>query len=305
MPSLVEQFLGFQRAERGASPHTLRAYGRDLQRLEHALAERGVELVDARPAELRAHLAQVARTAPAASSMRRRMSAYRSFYRWAMEAGHCEHSPAEHLQMPRLPQRLPRHLSEDQAADVVENPIQGGWHALRNAAILELLYGAGLRVSELAALDLGDLRWDQGLVRVRSGKGGKERQVPMGGAAMEALERWLEHRGQDPGPLFLNRDGKRLSVRWIHRVTQQSGLQSGVAGLHPHALRHSCATHMLSGGADLRSIQEQLGHASLGTTQRYAHVSAEHLLEVHRAAHPHGDSESEASHGQSTPVGVD
>ncbi len=290
MAAEIDRFLSFQRVERGASPHTLRAYGKDLFGLEQSLHKRGLGLLTATSAQLRVYLAELSRGAPAAASLRRAMSAIRSFYRWAIEQGLCEVSPAEHLRLPKLPERLPRHVSVDQAAAMVENPIQGGWHQLRNGAILELLYGSGLRVAELAALDLEDLLRDRGLVRVRHGKGDKERQVPMGGAAERALDAWLDHRGRQPGPLFLNRSGGRLSSRWMHRVVQQSGLQAGVAGTHPHALRHSCATHMLAGGADLRAIQEQLGHASLGTTQRYAHVSPEHLLSVHAAAHPHGQA---------------
>lgn len=293
MAAEINRFLSFQRVERGASPHTLRAYGKDLGGLEGSLLSRGQSLLSAKSSDLRVYLAERSFGAPSAASQRRAMSAIRSFYRWAIEMGLCRSSPAEHLRLPKLPERLPRHLSSEQAAAMVEDPIQGGWHQMRNQAILELLYGSGLRVAELAALDLKDLLLERGLVRVRHGKGDKERQVPMGGAAERAVHVWLAQRGKQAGPLFLNRHGRRLSVRWMHRVSQQSGLKAGLAGVHPHALRHSCATHMLDGGADLRSIQEQLGHASLGTTQRYAHVSAEHLLAVHAQAHPHGEQQED------------
>lgn len=297
MAAEIDRFLSFQRVERGASPHTLRAYGRDLFGLEQSLVARGQSLLSATASGLRVYLAERSAGAPSAASQRRAMSAYRSFYRWAIQMGLCQVSPAEHLRLPKLPKRLPRHLSVEQAEAMVEDPSQGGWHQQRNRAILELLYGSGLRVAELAALDLKDLLLDRGLVRVRHGKGDKERQVPMGGAAERALASWLTLRGVEPGPLFLNRHARRLSARWMHKVAQQSGLKAGVAGVHPHALRHSCATHMLEGGADLRSIQEQLGHASLGTTQRYAHVSAEHLLAVHALAHPHGEQQGDGEGG--------
>ncbi|MFT5585858.1 MAG: integrase/recombinase XerC [Cognaticolwellia sp.] len=297
MGAEIDRFLTFQRVERGASLHTLRAYGRDLEALEKSLLSRGHRLLFARASDLRVYLSERSRGAPSAASQRRAMSAIRSFYRWAIEMELCRSTPAEHLRLPKLPERLPRHLSQKQASAMVENPIQGGWHQVRNMAILEMLYGSGLRVAELAALDLKDLLLDRGLVRVRHGKGDKERQVPMGGAAERAATVWIAQRGKEAGALFLNRHGRRLSVRWVHKVSQQSGLKAGVAGVHPHALRHSCATHMLDGGADLRSIQEQLGHASLGTTQRYAHVSAEHLLAVHAQSHPHGEQQGDGEGG--------
>ena len=161
-------------------------------------------------------------------------------------------------------------------------------------AVLETLYGSGLRVSELCALDLASIDLGSREVRV-FGKGRKERVVPLGGACVEALQRWLEVRSQIAGPaghlhptaLFLGERGKRLGIRRVHKLVRKSGaLGAGRADLHPHALRHTCATHMLEGGADLRAIQEMLGHASLATTQRYAHVSMEHLLRVYDAAHP-------------------
>ena len=284
MDSDVQAFLEFLRAERGASPHTLRAYRRDLERLAEALEARGRRLATARSVDLRAHLAERARTAGAPSSIARRLSSYRSFYRWAVQTGRCEDSPAERLARPKVPVRVPRFVEVDEAAAVVEGPGQQGWYLARNRALLELLYGAGLRVGEAAALDVGDVDVDERLVHVRRGKGGKPRRVPFGEECATALRAWLdEHPG---GPLFLNRDQGRLSTRSMHRIVRRAGLENGVSALHPHALRHSCATHMLAGDADLRAIQEQLGHASLSTTQRYAHVSVERLLEVSRGAHP-------------------
>ena len=181
---------------------------------------------------------------------------------------------------------LLKHPDVDEAAVVVERPTQSGRLHLRNRALMELIYGAGLRVSEAMALDWELLRLEQGLVRVH-GKGGRERIVPIGREAAAALAAWREV-STDRGAVFLNRTGTRLSTRSAWRIVRDAGASQGVPGLHPHALRHSCATHLLGSGADLRAIQEQLGHARLSTTQRYTHVDAAHLLRVYRDAHPHG-----------------
>ncbi|MCB9761974.1 MAG: tyrosine recombinase XerC [Alphaproteobacteria bacterium] len=287
MPDSIRRFLSCLRAERGASAQTLRAYRSDLLALHETLDAQGVAVLQARPADLRRHLARLSARAPAASSMRRRLSCYRSFYRWAVAEGLIERSPAEHLSMPRAAVRVPRFLDVPEVDALIEQPVQEGWYATRNRAILELMYGAGLRVGELAALDRDDVDLDERLVLVRGGKGGKDRQVPFGPPAADALRAWLATREGGVPALFLNRYLTRLSSRAVHRIVQQSGVRNGIAGVHPHALRHSCATHLLAGGADLRAIQEQLGHASLSTTQRYAHVSVERLMEVYRAAHPH------------------
>ncbi|MCP4804128.1 MAG: tyrosine recombinase XerC [Proteobacteria bacterium] len=285
MASPRSRFLLHLRSERGASQHTLRAYGRDLERLEGHLMERGRTLLDARTVDLRAHLAVVAQSAPAPSSIARRLSSFRSFYRWAVREDLVKASPAARLERPRVPDRVPRFVEVDQAEDVVTSPTQEGALQLRNRALLELLYSAGLRVAEAAALDVPDVDLEQRLVHVRKGKGRKQRRVPFGGLAEAALRTLLD--GRSDGAVFLNRFDKRLSTRSMHRIVRDAGRKADVSRLHPHALRHSCATHMLAGGADLRSIQEQLGHASLSTTQRYAHVSVERLLDVYRSAHPH------------------
>ncbi len=280
----LERYLEVLRVERGLSPHSLRAYRRDLERLR---ADLGGDLLGARAIDLRAHLARLGRSAKAPASTRRRMAAYRGFYRWAVAEGLLDTSPAERLRGPRVPVKVPRLLDVDEAAAVVEHPAQEGWYRSRNRALLELLYGAGLRVSEVVALDLGDLDLDGGLLHVRAGKGRKDRRVPFGAAAAEALRDWLPRLPLDRGgALFLNRHRTRLSARAVHRIVRDSGLGKGLARVHPHALRHTCATHMLGGGADLRAIQEQLGHASLSTTQRYAHLSTAQLIDIYRRAHP-------------------
>ena len=296
----IQQFLEYLRAERGVSPHTLRAYRRDLERLAADLSEQGSSLLEARIGQIRSHLARLARRAPAPSTTRRRLAAYRTFYRWALREGFLEASPAERLASPKSAHRVPRFLDLPEVLDVVERPVQEGWLQLRNKALLELAYGAGLRVSELADLNRADVDLVERLVDVRSGKGRKQRLVPFGPPAADALSAWIQSSSGEHEALFLNYRGQRLSVRSMHRIVRDSGVKNGLSDVHPHALRHTCATHMLAGGADLRAIQEQLGHASLSTTQRYAHVSAQQLVDVYRSSHPRASAEfsgSEASTG--------
>jgi len=296
----LERFLAFLRAERGASTHTIRAYRGDLEALEIALADQDTDLVEARLSQLRGHLARLSRKAPAPSTTRRRLAAYRTFFRWALREELVEASPAERLAGPRAQQRVPRFLDLPEVLDLVEKPVQEGALGLRNRALLELAYGAGLRVSELAGLDRGDIDLREGLVHVRSGKGGKQRLVPFGPPAAEALAEWMESSSGEA--LFLNHRGGRLSTRSMYRIVRNSGVKNGLTDVHPHALRHTCATHMLAGGADLRAIQEQLGHASLSTTQRYAHVSPQQLVDVYRAAHPRASGGEPGGDGAPIPV---
>jgi len=280
----LARYLRALEVEEGASPHTLRAYGHDLDAFVAWSREKGRDPARAALPELRAFLARSAGCAPA--TLARRIAALRGFFRFLVRVGLREDDPAERLRMPRVPEQVPRYLDVAEASEVVENPTQEGWFRDRNRALLELAYGSGLRASELAALDRDAVHLVERVVDVRNGKGGKPRRVPFGPPAAEAIEAWLNV--SSGTPLFLNRDEKRLSVRAIFRIVRDAGVNNGVSGVHPHALRHSFATHLLAGGADLRAIQEMLGHASLSTTQRYAHVSIEHLLDAHRRAHPHG-----------------
>jgi integrase/recombinase XerC len=235
---------------------------------------------DARPAHLRAWLAGLG---GATSSLQRRIAAARTFYGWLQREGRVTESPAERLRTPRVKKPLPRVVQVEEAGPLVEEAVGDGLRALRNRALLEVAYGAGLRVSELAGLDVEDLDLVAGLVRVRGGKGGKDRVAPMGPPAVEALRALLEGKGR--GPVFTNARGGRLTTRAMYDVVRRAGLAQGLE-VHPHMLRHSFATHLLAGGADVRAIQEMLGHASLATTQRYVQVDPEQLGRVHRAAHP-------------------
>ena len=280
---MIDRFLDSLRAERGASAHTLRAYGHTLKRLSAQVSPRPIEEV--KRSDLRGFLFAVAREA-SSSTLARHIAALRTFYRWLLKTGQIATSPAETLEPPRVGRRLPRHLSVSEA-DAVVNVEAASEHALRDRALVELLYGAGIRVAEASGLDRRDVDAATGLVDVRSGKGKKERRVPLGGPGLAAVQAWLDSRTDASDAMFLNARGQRMSTRSMHRVVRDLGRLAGVDGLHPHALRHTYATHMLDAGADLRSIQELLGHESLSTTQRYTHVSVEALVDSYRRAHPH------------------
>jgi integrase/recombinase XerC len=301
LAGLKGQFMTHLADERRASPNTVAAYGRDLDALLSFMkekdAKRGIDVYI-----LRAWLGELARTCKS-TSVARKIASVRAFCRWMKRYGHAKSNPAAELASPKIRRELPTFLSADDAASVVEAPradLTGAKREheaveLRDKAILELLYGGGLRVSECAGLDLGQVSLDERTVRVM-GKGRKERIVPIGTKAELAIRAWLEVRPVlahpktrllDPKAVFVSTRGRRLGPRQVQLLVRRWGLAgAGRADLHPHALRHTCATHMLDGGADLRAIQEMLGHSSLSTTQRYTHVSVAHLLKVYDAAHP-------------------
>ena len=297
------------RAERALSKHTCRAYVTDIQRLAAFLADRGVsDPAEVGLADLRSWLAALSRdpgrgigrsgsgrAGAARSSLARRAASARTFFRWAARTGRIPADPALRLAAPRRASRLPAVLRQDEVrrmldragrADSQSDPV-----AVRDRAMAELLYASGLRVGELTACDLDDLDLTQGLVHVL-GKGDKQRVVPFGRPAALALQEWLLRRGELAGSqsgaaLFLGRRGRRVDPRQVREVIHALVREvPGAADLAPHGLRHSAATHLLEGGADLRMVQELLGHASLATTQIYTHVSSERLRSVYRQAHP-------------------
>ncbi len=294
----LHRWLNHLRGERGCSEHTLRAYGANLKSLSDFLQKKDRSLRIATLMDLRAWLSMERlggkdrrRKPLAPATMARKVAAIRSFYRWMLREKHIDTSPASRLQSPKVPKKTPRFLDVPEAALVVEKPSQHGWYFARNRALLELIYAAGLRVSEAVQLNIVDVDVRNRLVRVM-GKGKKERIVPFGPPAAEALTAWL-HMIHPEGALFLNRFGNRLSTRSAWKIVRDSGASNGITGLHPHALRHTCATHLLGAGADLRAIQEQLGHSSLSTTQRYTHVDAAHLMAVYRSAHPRANKQTD------------
>jgi integrase/recombinase XerC len=287
MKDPVAAFLEYLAAERGASPHTLRGYAADLREFSRVLADEGVAGVagaDARA--VRAYAARLYERGLSKTSIARKLASIRSCFRFLTRRGVVERNPARQVRTPRLPRRLPSFLPKDESKELLDRPSVPTPTGRRDQAILELLYATGLRVAECCGLDVDDLDRGQETVRVL-GKGNKERIVPVGEAALEAVEAYLAMRGGGKGPLFTNARGGRLTVRSAYRVVRRQAVAAGLTRrVTPHTLRHTFATHMLGEGADLRLIQELLGHSRLSTTQRYTHVSPEQLMKVYDAAHP-------------------
>jgi integrase/recombinase XerC len=283
MTDPVGSFLHYLSVEKGASAHTIRSYRTDLEQFRTFLVRRGDASfagVDGRT--IRAYLAWLHERGLDRVSIARKLAAVRSCFRFLSRRGLVTKNPGRQVATPRLPKKLVSFLPIDETQALLDGPIERA----RDRAILELLYASGLRVSELAGLDLADVDREAGTVRVL-GKGRKERMVPFGGAAAEALDAWLGERGSAPGPLFLNARGGRLGVRSVHTIVRGRARAAGITRrVSPHTLRHTFATHMLDAGGDLRLIQDLLGHSRLSTTQRYTHVSADQLMRVYDAAHP-------------------
>jgi integrase/recombinase XerC len=288
MKEAIEQFCRYLEVERNASAHTVSAYRSDLGQFATFLAGLG-ELTPERVDHLtvRRYLAQLHRGL-AKSSIGRKLSSLRALFRYLMREGRLEKNPAELIGTPRKEKRLPFHLNIDQVSALMEAPGTNAGLPLRDRAVLETLYSCGIRVSELTGMNVGDLDLEAGLARVL-GKGGKERSVPVGSFARSALGAYLQERQHPEGsaPLILNARGGRLSRRSVARIVDAHMLLiAAMRKVSPHTLRHTFATHLLEGGADLRAIQELLGHASLSTTQKYTHVSIDRLMEVYDKAHP-------------------
>ena len=290
MDTAVRSFLTFLQVERGASPHTLRNYEGDLRQFLAFLqtAHNGSlpvpTAVDAYG--VRGFLAARAGVGDAKSSLGRKLATIRSLFKYLAREGVVPHSPAAAVVTPKQEQRLPRVLSADDASRLMENPAAQKPRSLRDQALLEVLYSAGTRVAELVGLNVEDVDMDTGTATVL-GKGRKERVVLLGTKAVEALRTYVGEEGAKRGPLFRNRRGGRLTARSVERiVAKECQALENFPTITPHTLRHSFATHLLDGGADLRAIQELLGHASLSTTQRYTHVALDRLMEAYDKAHP-------------------
>lgn len=287
-----EEYLGYLAVERGSSDNTVAAYGRDLSRYVGWLAERGVTDPDDVTRELvEGYVAALAEVGLAPASVERAVSAVKGFHRFMAGEGVSSAFPTSDLPLPAKPARLPDVISVDDAARLLDQPFPRTPAGLRDHAILEVLYGCGLRASELCGLDARAVLLDEGLLRV-FGKGEKERVVPVLGTAYDALAAYMERgRGALVGrrpceAVFLNVRGGRLSRQSVHSIVEKYGRVVGIRSLHPHTLRHSFATHLLEGGADLRAVQELLGHANIATTQLYTHVDRSHIRRVYLAAHP-------------------
>ena len=294
----IQRFLDHLTIERGLSVHTVAAYGRDLERYATFLRARGI--TDARRVDERAVTAHVAAVSAStygdgrsyrASSVVRALSSVRAFHRFLLREGKISSDPTAAVIRPKLPRSLPKPLSVDDVARVLAHPDRSS-KGLRDRAVLETLYGAGLRISELVGLDVDDLDLQEGSVRVL-GKGGKERDVPIGRYARDAISAYLTRvrpqiaTARSRSALFLNLRGGRLTRQGCAGIVQQHAAGAGIRKqVSPHTFRHSFATHLLEGGADVRVVQELLGHASVATTQVYTLVTREHLREVYFTSHP-------------------
>ena len=305
MREWLQRFEDHLTVEKHASPHTRAAYLRDVTELANTLAARGEDHVAAHDVRaVRSHLARL-HGAAEPSTLARKLASIRAFCRYLVRRGALATDPTAGIRAPKQKKHAPRTLTVDETFALVEAPVAEDALGLRDRALLELTYGAGLRVSEVCGLDLADVDLSEGTARVL-GKGHKERIVPMGRKACEALQAYQERRyalghesQRDAHALFLSRTGKRVGPRDVQRLVQKQRLRAGLARhATPHTLRHAFATHLLGSGADLRGIQELLGHASLSTTQRYTQVSVEQLMAVYDRAHPRAhaqDVESSAS----------
>ena len=296
MNKQIGQFLQYMRVERGASDHTLKSYREDLQSLAEYLAdERGDTPTPGNisTAELRGFVSALHEAGYAKSSIARRLASVRSFFRFGQRESWVEINPAKALRNPRKSHKLPYFLSTSEVAKLLNAPPARDPLGIRDRAVLETLYSAGLRVSELTGLNDGDLDFSAGILRVR-GKGRRERLAPLGSYATKALKSWLSVRELSPrepqrrlAPVFVNKFGTRITTRSIARMLEKYLRQTELdQRTSPHTLRHSFATHLLDRGADIRSVQELLGHKSLVTTQIYTHVSTSNLRMAYEKAHP-------------------
>lgn len=298
LPLAVEEWLTWLATEKGRAPATLAAYRREIRRWWRWLRSRDLDLGDVQEPDVEAYVGHLRDTGLAPATVARAVVAVRSLHRFLAVEGHTATDPGALVEAPRVPAGLPKALTEEEVAALLgavegDDPI-----ARRDRAILEVLYATGLRISELVGLRLSDLDLESGLLRA-FGKGSRERMVPVGTHATAALVTWLGPGGRpalaperwarrdDADAVFLNRRGGRLTRQGAWLVVKRWATAAGLAHkLSPHVLRHSCATHMLERGADIRAVQEMLGHASISTTQVYTRVSTERLLAAYRAAHP-------------------
>jgi len=292
MDKELSQFLSFLRHEKNASPHTISSYSRDLNQLSLFLSEKKISLTMVDNIVLRTFLATLYEKEIKKSTVARKLAAMRSFFQYCIRMKWIEDNPAKVVATPKQDKYLPSFLSETEVEAFLDLPQSDRPLDLRDRAILELLYATGLRVSELVGISLEDVSFKERLIRVM-GKGKKERIVPFGRMARDGLKNYMRarvfiFRGTiDEKALFLNYRGERLTTRSVQRIVDKHIETSAMRRkISPHSLRHSFASHLLSRGADLRAIQEFLGHESLATTQKYTHVDLKRLLEVYRKSHP-------------------
>ena len=293
---LVLDFLAYLEFERGLARNTLDAYRSDLLQFGRFMAERGTAPVDASNADVADFLANLAqgngRPPASPATIHRKAACLRSFYRHLRREGVLESDPTATISGPRRGRRLPKVLSRGEVTKLLEQPRGTEPTALRDAALLELMYACGLRASEAIGIEVGDVDLEEGVLRAR-GKGSKERVVPVGRKAVEAVRRYLSRgrpalvHGRHVPQLFVNFRGERLTRQGLYKIVRRHAAAAGLDDrMSPHTLRHTFATHLLAGGCDLRSVQEMLGHADVATTQLYTHLSSERLKDVYFRAHP-------------------
>jgi len=293
----IEKFMKHLEVERGVSEHTIRAYRKDLGEFSSFCqsSPEAIEVID-----IRGFISNLMIKGKAKSTVSRKLASIRSFLGYLHQEGYVKLNQAKLVPTPKAAKPLPNFLTVDDAFSLVESPHGVDFIRVRDKAILELLYGSGVRVGELARINIDEVNLREGLIKIR-GKGKKERIVPFGNKAADALKLYMVERilfkkkkaiPQTQGALFLNLRGSRLTDRQIRRIVVKYARAIGVGGqIGPHTLRHSFATHLLTGGADLRVIQELLGHSSLSTTQKYTHLDIAHLIDVYDKTHPFGNKE--------------
>ena len=294
----AEDYLTWLAIERGRSPNTVSSYRRDLIAFQSFLKSSGREIGTATRSSIERHLDVMLSAGANPASAARALSAIRGLYRFRADEGDDDSDPTSEVTAPSARQRLPKAISEEEVVRLLDAAAGSSPRDLRDRAMLELLYGTGMRIGELVGLSLGDIGSDTGLIKVL-GKGSKERLVPVGRYAEESVERWLDHGGRpelapkrwarrgDAEALFINTRGGRLTRQGAWEIISKRAHVAGLDGkVHPHVLRHSCATHMLARGADVRVVQELLGHSSVATTQIYTKVTVEHLRSAYDSAHP-------------------
>src|SRR4030066_2385584 len=286
MKEYIDKFIRYLEFERSVSVHTVRAYKKDLEKFsEYVKTEPDkVDMID-----VRGFIAEQIKSGLNKTTVSRRLASIRSFFKFLHREGYVKTNPAKFVSNLKVPKLLPRFLSVDEVFSLVEKPEGIGFIPVRDKAILELLYSSGLRVSELSGLNIDDLNIKGNLIKIR-GKGKKERIVPVGSKAIDAIKSYMIDRmllkSKDKA-LFLNRMGTRLTDRGVRRIVVKYAKALTISGqIGPHTLRHTFATHLLQGGADLRVIQELLGHSSLSTTQKYTHLDITHLMDIYDKAHP-------------------
>lgn len=299
----ISEYMYYMRIERGSSKSTIESYGRDLDSYVDFLEKRVIEkLDDITRDDIAAFQAMLSHEGYSPTSVKRKMSAVRGFHKFAIKEGLTDNSPTDGLKFPKIPDKLPDVITISEVSDMLDSMPTGTPLQIRDRTIMEVLYGCGLRASEICGLDLSRVNLDEGFM-IAFGKGSKERLVPISGAAARAMEEYVNHGAraalsmkakvakQDSlSAVFLNARGGRLTRQGLFGIVKAAGEAAGIKDLHPHTLRHSFATHMLEGGADLRVIQQLLGHSDISTTQIYTHVNRQHIKEEYLMAHPRSNS---------------